>query len=268
MLGLLAVTIALAWGDVSPFPVVVTVGCWLVGAAIRSQRELDRSLRVRAYELAAGRALYVAEAVRYERIRIARELHDIIAHSLSVIVIQASAGQRLPTSSEGGRERLGSARHHERAHRPGPRRSGRVGPVARRSPGETAPTLTRESIDDLVARVAATGSPLLCTLSYEIDDLPGGPTGAIVYRVLQEGLTNAIKHAPGAAIDVRIGSPPTVEVAIVNGASRATRPPSEPVPGAGRGIAGLTERVAAAGGTLTSGPTSQGGWQVRAHLPL
>lgn len=262
VIGLLALTVAAEWGAINPFPVVVTVGCWLVGAAIRSHRELDRALRARAYEMAVTRELFVAESLRYERTRMARELHDVIAHSLSVIVIQASAGQRLPDGDRQGRELLdtireltGQARHDLTS----------LADLLDRAASQ-APALTRQSLDELLERTAATGSPLACTAPGELDAIPGG-VAVVVYRVLQESLTNAIKHAPGAPIDVSIAAAPSVEVAIVNQASRSGSG-SRPVPGAGRGIAGLTERVAAVGGTFTSGPTSQGGWQVRAHLPL
>jgi signal transduction histidine kinase len=99
--GMAVVTVALQWGDPNPFPAIITIGFWLVGLAVRSHRRLAAALRIRAYELVAGRDAYVQEALRYEHIRIARELHDIVAHSLSVIVIviviviQASAGRRL-----------------------------------------------------------------------------------------------------------------------------------------------------------------------------
>ncbi len=262
VIGLLALTVAAEWGAINPFPVVVTVGCWLVGAAIRSHRGLDRALRARAYEMAVTRELFVAESLRYERTRMARELHDVIAHSLSVIVIQASAGQRLPDGDPQSHELLDTIRELTGQARDD---LTSLADLLDRAASQ-APALTRQSLDELLARTAATGSPLACTAPGELDAIPGG-IAVVVYRVLQESLTNAIKHAPGAPIDVSIAAAPSVEVAIVNQASRSGSG-IHPVPGAGRGIAGLTERVAAVGGTLASGPTSQGGWQVRAHLPL
>jgi signal transduction histidine kinase len=262
VIGVLALTVALEWGDLNPFPAVVTIGFWLVGVAVRSHRGLDRALRVRADELSAGRELYVAEALRYERIRIARELHDIIAHSLSVIVIQASAGQRLPTGDEGASGLFVTIHDLTDQVRDDLRGLAQVLDAVTRQ----APSLTRESLEHLLQRAAETGSTLACTLDGEVYELPGS-IGAIVYRVVQEGLTNAIKHAPGAAIDVSIASAPSVDVTIVNEASRGMTL-ARVVPGAGRGLAGLTERVVDAGGTLVSGPAGQGGWQLRARLPL
>ena len=93
--GLAVLTASLQWGGLNPFPVMLTVGLWLVGRAVRAHRLLAASLRIRAFELESEREQFTAETVRFERDRIARELHDVIAHSVSIVVIQASAGQRL-----------------------------------------------------------------------------------------------------------------------------------------------------------------------------
>ena len=91
----LGVGLELAAGGFNPLVVVLTIGPWAVGLVVRSRRHLTEQLAVRGRELETERALFAAEAVRYERARIARELHDIVAHCVSVMVIQASAGQRL-----------------------------------------------------------------------------------------------------------------------------------------------------------------------------
>ena len=94
--GLAVLTASLQWGGLNPFPVMLTVGLWLVGGwAVRAHRLLAASLRIRAFELESEREQFTAETVRFERDRIARELHDVIAHSVSIVAIQASAGQRL-----------------------------------------------------------------------------------------------------------------------------------------------------------------------------
>jgi signal transduction histidine kinase len=116
----------------------------------------------------------------------------------------------------------------------------------------------------LVARTVATGSSISCELPDDLDELPGR-LATVVYRIVQEGLTNAIKHAPGAAIDICVAANGTLRVYIRNAATRSTAPAA---PGSGRGIAGLTERVHAADGTFSSGPSSQGGWLISAELPL
>ena len=91
--GLAVLTASLRWGELNPFPAMLTVGLWLVGRAVRSHRLLAASLRIRAFELESEREQFTAESVRFERDRIARELHDVIAHNVSIMVIQASAGQ-------------------------------------------------------------------------------------------------------------------------------------------------------------------------------
>jgi signal transduction histidine kinase len=260
--GLAVLTVALQWGDPDPFPAVITIGFWLVGVAVRSHRLLASALRARAYELESGRDAYVQEALRYEHIHIARELHDIVAHSLSVIVIQASAGRRLPPDDPDVPELLHTVSELTDQVRTD------IDGLARLLDGPTdvgAPTI-RDSIDELLKRTADTGSPVTCNLPDDLDQLPGRLV-TIVYRIVQEGLTNAIKHAPGAPIGICIATSGDIQVDITNAAIRR-RAAAPAVPGSGRGLAGLTERVHAANGTFSSGPTSRGGWRIRAELPV
>jgi signal transduction histidine kinase len=144
---------------------------------IGSRRLLTEQLAARGQELEAERALFAMEAVRYERARIARELHDIVAHCVSVMVIQASAGQRLTA---------------------------------------TDPSLAAEafeSIGELVTRAGAAGLAVSRRFTGSADGLPDA-----AYRVVQESLTNAFKHAPGAPVDVVIaGASGHVEIGVVNG---------------------------------------------------
>jgi signal transduction histidine kinase len=259
--GLVVLTVALQWGDPDPFPAIITIGFWLVGLAVRSHRRLAGALRIRADELDAGRDAYVQEALRYEHIRIARELHDIVAHSLSVIVIQASAGRRLREDDPSAAELLHTVSELTEQVRAD------IDGLARLldESANVTPAPIRASIDELLGRTVATGSPVTCALPDELEELPGR-LATVVYRIVEEGLTNAIKHAPGASIDVLVAVGPDVRVAVTNAAARKLA--DDPtVPGSGRGLAGLTERVHAASGTFASGPTSQGGWQLSAALP-
>jgi signal transduction histidine kinase len=259
--GLAALTVALQWGDPDPFPAVITIGFWLVGQTVRSHRRLAAEMQIRAYELESGRDAYVQEALRYEHVRIARELHDIVAHNLSVIVIQASAGRRLLPEDPSASELLCTVREltdQVREDITGLSRLLDESASVRRG-------ATRQSIDELLERTAATGSPVSCNLADEFEQLPGR-LATVVYRVIQEGLTNAIKHAPGASIDVLVAVTADVRVAVTNSAAPRRRA-APAAPGSGRGIAGLTERVHAANGTFASGPTSQSGWQLTAELP-
>ena len=261
VVGLAVLTVALQWGDPDPFPAVVTIGFWLVGLAVRSHRRLSTALRTRADELESGRAAYVQEALRYEHVRIARELHDIVAHSLSVIVIQASAGRRLPPGDPAAAELLHTVRDLTEQVR------NDIDGLARliEDAGVGKSTI-RDSIDELLARTAETGSAITCNLPDDFDELPGR-LATIVHRIVQEGLTNAIKHAPGAPIDISVVTNTDLRIDVVNAASRR-RSTAPAAPGSGRGLAGLSERVHAANGTLSSGPTNHGGWQISAELPL
>lgn len=262
LVGVLLLTAALQWNAPDPFPAMIIVGLWLVGRLARSHRRLSSALRVRVYELESGREVFIEEALRYERMRIARELHDIVAHSLSVIVIQASAGQRLADDDPRAPNLLDSITDIARQLR------GDLDGMAQllSAPTGVAPLLSRPLIDELVTRAAATGSPVTCHLDDDLDRFPGG-AGAVVYRLLQEGLTNAIKHAQGAPIEVTVASAGSIYVAITN-EPPGVRSSAPAVPGARRGLAGLAERVNAANGTFTSGPTPEGGWQITALLPI
>ena len=261
LLGIIVLTVALQWGDPNPFPAMITIGFWLVGLAVRSHRQLASNLRARAFELESSREAYAQEALRYERTRIARELHDIVAHSLSIVVIQASAGRRLPPGDPAIPDMLDIINEL-------------TGQVQNDLHGLTAlfgdsrqpaPSVTRQSVDDLVTRTIATGSPVTCQLPEDFDELPGQLAG-VVYRILQEGLTNAIKHAPGASIRMTVTADADVCVVVTNSVGRARSAATTP-PGSGRGIAGLTERVHAANGIFASGSDPYGGWRLSATLP-
>ena len=130
---------------------------------------------------------------------------------------------------------------------------------------DVSSSITHTSIDDLFSRTAATGSQLTCHLPDNFDQIPGR-LGTVAFRIVQEGLANAIKHAPGAPIEVTITQPSNLRITVTNEPTpRRDRAPA--APGSGHGIAGLAERVHAVHGTLTSGPTPQGGWQLNAELP-
>jgi signal transduction histidine kinase len=248
----------------NPFVIVATVGPWAIGLVVRSRSSLTKQLAVRGRELEMERELFAAEAVRYERARIARELHDIVAHCVSVMVIQASAGQRLTAT-----EPSLAAEAFDY-----------IGEAARQAEAEIARLVELLGIDEqpasadgirligeLVARAGAAGLAVSCRFS--------GPTGSVpaqvadaAYRIVQESLTNAFKHAPGAPVSIDIAcSAGYLELRVVNGKIGGTLSGLENA-GAGRGIGGMRERVAACRGELSTGPTGDGGWRVLARLPL
>jgi signal transduction histidine kinase len=246
----------------NPFLVVAIVGPFGLGLVVRSRRRLGDQLAARGLELEAERELFAAEAVRYERARIARELHDIVAHCISVMVVQAGAGQRLasrdPALAAEAFDAIAESVQQAESE------ISRLVELLEHGPGPRGIDGIR-LVDELVARAGAAGLAVSCRFSGSADGLPE-QTSEAVYRVVQESLTNALKHAPGAPVDVVIAEAGgQLEVSVWNGPPAA--PPSGlEWAGGGRGLAGMHERVRACGGELTAGPAG-GGWRVVARLP-
>ena len=249
--GLAALAAGCALAAVSVVPLLlITLAPWTAGRVLRSRRRLVATLAERNRALEAERAALAELAVRRERARIARELHDIVAHHLAVMVIQAGAGRldapggaaRFAGIGETGREALGELEHLVellQADRP-------------------------RDLDALVAQARAAGVRI--AYAPAPDDLPPD-VREVAYRVLQEGLTNAMKHAAGSDVRVRLGVNGSAAEVEVRDSGAATPSPLA-ASGAGLGLAGMRERVAALGGTLDAGPQPDGGWRLLARLPL
>ncbi len=246
--------------------VVIFAFCWALGEFSGARRAYHVEVERRLELLETERDQQARIAVAQERARIARELHDVVAHAVSVIVVQADgagyavrsqpevAERALGTISATGREALTELR--------------RLLGVLRSEGGESdlAPQPGARSISDLAERVRAIGVPVRLDLAGELDDLPAG-VGLGIYRIVQEALTNTIKHAgPGAraAVQVsRIGD--RVELDVIDrgpGSSRGLAADG------GNGLIGMRERANVFGGTLHAGPHADGGWRVRAVLPV
>ena len=232
------------------------LACWLAGVLVQARRRAD-SLAARS----AALQRQAEQAATAERARIARELHDIVAHHLSVIVLQAAgsrasgkpAGAALEKIENSARQALAETRHL-------------LGVL--RDPGEEAalaPQPGTAELGALAARVRAAGLPV----HLVIDGDPGALPAAVdmsVYRIVQEALTNVLKHAGPARADVTVGCAPdavTIEIS-----DNGTGEPGARAPADGRGLAGMRERAAAFGGELAAGPRPGGGFAVRALLPL
>jgi signal transduction histidine kinase len=258
---LLAACAQIAGGGFSVPAEMITFGPWLAGRVVRSRRRLAEQLQARNDELRAEQEAFAAESVRYERARIARDLHDVVAHCLSVMVVQASAGQRMTESGDVAEalETVAAAAAQAQTE------IGRlVELLAGGSSCGPAPQLAM--VGELVGRASATGLAVNCQFLGDCDHLDCAASET-AYRVVQEALTNAFKHAPGAPVDVTIhGDTSGVTVDVVNAAPRES-PAGLARSGGGYGLAGMLERVHACGGSLTSGPTAAGGWQVSAVLP-
>jgi signal transduction histidine kinase len=238
---------------------------WAVGRIVRERSGRERAYRERAERVDAEREQHALAAVWGERARIARELHDVIAHSVSVMVLQAG-GARMVMGAEPERAEA-SLRSVECAGRDALAEMRRLlGVLGNGADSQSlAPQPGLRDIEDLIAGTRSAG----LSADLRVDGEPMTVSPALdlcAYRIVQEALTNAIKHAGPAHAEVRLRwARDALDVEIcddgrgsgdVNGAS------------AGHGIAGMRERAALYGGTLDAGPGTGRGFTVRAHLPL
>ena len=259
-----------AWG---PFTFgALVAACWVLGYALRTRRDFVAELRDRAARLEAQEGERAARAVMDERLRIARELHDVIGHSISLIAIQSEAAARSARSnpeavpafisaiSAASRQALAEMRGVLAVLRP----DAAVPPTTGLpTTGELSPQPGLEQVGELVAGLRAGG--LETRLEAEPMQLPPGMALA-VYRIVQESLTNVLKHAgAGAKAGVTIiRSRGTVRVSVHDDGAG----PSGRASSTAHGIVGMRERVAAYGGTLRTGARPGGGFEVEASIPL
>ncbi len=250
----------------SPVPALLLTGAgWGAGRALREREDVARRLAERASELEEEREAHASLAVRYERARIASELHDIVAHAISVMVVQAGAGQRLAAQDP---ELAGEAFDAiAAAAREAEEDMGRLVALLgdERATG-AAPDVAL--VEELVARAAGSGLDVRLRLEGDRENLRP-ELGQAAYRVVQEGLTNALRYASGAGVTVLVrGEREAVVVEVENEPPGPTGPDAALAgAGTGNGLTGLRERLAAVGGTLEAGPTTAGGWNLSARLP-
>jgi signal transduction histidine kinase len=251
-------------GDLLPVAVWMA-GALIIGQLISRRTEQAHQARAAAAVLAADQERQTQRAVEDERTRIARELHDVVAHSLSVIVVQASAERRmLPPGVESVDGALGSI---EKAGREALVDLRRLLGLLRKSdePAALAPQPGLDQVEELLAPVRAAGVHVELAISGEAASLPAG-LDLTVYRIVQEALTNVLKHADAqqvrVALDFRRGH---LDLEVTDdGVPRSTS-----LPGAGHGLIGMRERVSVFGGTISTGPRpDSAGWTVRARLPM
>ncbi len=241
--------------------IVVVIG-W--GLFVRARRELIHSLRERAERAESEQRLRLEQAREAERRRIAREMHDVLAHRVTLLSLHAGALEFRPDASpEEIAEAAGVIR--ESAHTALKELREVIGVLRDGSEeGTERPQPTLRDIPALVEESRAAGMKVESRID-ENGDVPDG-VGRTAYRIVQEGLTNARKHAPGAAVAVAIGAEPGPRLAVEITSRGALHPPPPP-PGAGTGLIGLAERVALAGGELQHGRTEAGDFYLRAELP-
>ncbi|MFJ6013965.1 sensor histidine kinase [Streptomyces sp. NPDC092952] len=236
------------------------------GMAVRSRRQLVVSLRERARRAETEAELRAEQAQRLAREAIAREMHDVLAHRLTLLSVHAGALEFRPDAPRAEIARAAGV-IRDSAHEALQDLREIIGVL--RSPGESdgdRPQPTLATLDELVAESRLAGMAVV--LDNRVDDPASAPaaTGRTVYRIAQETLTNARKHAPGTEVTVSVTGAPgeglTIEVR-----NPAPTEPFRPVPGSGQGLIGLTERATLAGGKLEHGPLPDGGFHVRAVLP-
>jgi signal transduction histidine kinase len=242
---------------------VLLGAAYLAGREIATrQKELNQQ-HERAGKLEREREESVKAAAEAERRHIARELHDVVAHSVSVMVVQAGAARKvLDDKPEAARESLLAveASGHE-AMAELRRLLGVLGMNGSEAP--LAPQPAIGSLDPLIARVREAGLPVALRVEGERSSIPPGVDVA-AYRIVQEALTNALKYAGGAPTEVVVRYlPDAVELEVLDEGVVAT-----PADGVGRGLIGMRERVALFGGTIEAGKRAEGGYAVRARFPL
>jgi signal transduction histidine kinase len=238
---------------------------WLAGENLRGRRARWAALEERARRLEVEREVRARQAVDEERMRIARELHDVVAHSMSVVAVQAGVAHHVIDSRpELAKQTLSTIETTSRAALVEMRRMLGVLRHADDPDGTLTPAPGLDDIAALCAGFAEAG--LEVALQTDGDPLVV-PSGAQLsaYRIVQESLTNALKHGGPQARVLVAASPDLVELEVVS--SGSPRTPSGSVPGAGQGLVGMRERVALFGGVLDAGATPDGGFRVHATLP-
>jgi signal transduction histidine kinase len=262
-------------GDVT-FNIVLAGATWFVGDSVRTRRAYRQGLVRQERERQRQELDRAERAVVEERMGIARELHDVIAHSLSVIAIQSGVGRHVIDSQpDEARAALGAIEETSRSALHELRRV--LGVLRRNEQGgpELHPAPTLSDLDDLVNRVRRAGVPVELQFTGGVPSLPQG-LELSVYRIVQEALTNVVKHARSAHTWVCLQyGPDQLVVSVTNAAlgvgSNLPDDHGRDAPrehGDRHGIIGMKERAATFGGTLTAGALADGGFEVRALLPL
>jgi signal transduction histidine kinase len=237
---------------------------WVWGDRTRVHRAYLAQLEERAARLEREREEQAQQAADEERRRIARELHDVVAHSVSVIAVQAGAARATSNGASGqAQETLGLI---ERTARSALAELRTLLGVLRKGDGESPardPQPTLAQLDALVAQARESDLRIEARIEGGIDDLPA-VVDLSAYRIVQEALRNSLKHAPGARVRlvVRRGAA-DLDILVEDDGPGVSEPAED-----GQGIIGMRERAALVGGELQAGPSQTGGFRVEAHLPV
>ena len=256
---------------------------WFVGYGVRERRRYragvaEQQRRWRAEESERGR-----RAVQEERLRIARDLHDVLAHTLSMVAVQAGVGRRVGTSRPA--EALQALRVVEESSRGALDELRRIlclmrgdeGAARQDGPPEELPAAVLVpapglgELEALAAMVGSAGTPVALSVTGDVTAVP--PAAALTaYRIAQEALTNVVRQAPGARVSVLVGvGADGIRIRVTDTGQAEGAPPAATRPAAAaaqHGIVGMRERASAFGGTLTAGAMPGGGFEVAAFLPV
>ncbi|MEV6104179.1 sensor histidine kinase [Streptomyces sp. NPDC051940] len=254
------------WGGI-PVLGSLLLGAWAIGWGLQSRRAYLGELRARARDLERERDQQAALAVAAERARITRELHDVVAHGLAVIVMQAQGGAAafanrpddtlaaLDTIVATGRASLADMRHVLSSSG-----SGQID-------GDTRPVPGLAQLPRLIGQVRQAGTPVQFHLDGSPRPLPAG-VDVSSYRIVQEALTNTMKHAgPGACVQVVV-SYTSDELSLEVSDNGTGGPAADKADTVGNGLRGMRERAALLGGEVAAGPEPGGGYAVRARIPV
>ncbi len=262
---LLAAALQCGSAAFNPLFEMVTVGPWLAGRAVISRRGLTSQIALRNQQLEDEQPRFVAESVRLERALVARELHDLVAHNVTLIVVQASATQRL--GPRGDREAVHDA--FVGIEQAGIRAQSEIRRLAATLQGSAPVTETGVAqLHELVDGAIASGQPIRCSMSPGLADTLAPQVSHAIYRIVQEALANAMKHAPGAPTSVSVtldGDAVRIEV---GSAASATGGADLADSGAGYGLVGMRVRAEELGGVMLAGPGPEGTWQVSGRIPV
>ena len=248
-------------GELVFVPVLFAIG-WLAGYALRERAEQAEQAEERALEAELKRESAARLAVAEERARIARELHDVVAHAVSVMVLQVGAVRHnLPEELAADRDALKDVERAGRAALAEMRRL--LGAMHDGEDADLSPQPGLDSLDALVERVGRAGLPVRLQVEGDAVQLPRA-VDLSAYRIVQEGLTNSLKHANASRADVTVRyGPDAVQLEIRDdGVGAGTSD------GLGHGLVGVRERVKIYGGEMNAGTAPEGGFVLSARLPV
>lgn len=280
-----------AFFTTEPIVTALDASVWLIvsilaGEIVRVRRAEIETYEARARAAEAERDAEAERRVSQERLRIARDVHDVLAHTVSVMTVQAGVAEdaldrdpsltrrALGTIRSAGKDAMAEIRAMISVLRTGEAPNG--GLAGQPSQARTAPAPGLDRVPELVDAARTTGLDI--DLSMRQTPREQGQLDSLLeltaYRVVQESLTNVVRHARATRATVRIEQRPAEVIVIVTDNGSAARPPAAPTPTVelgvrlGFGLRGMKERVESVGGSLTAGPQPDGGWQVLATLPL